>query len=99
MLGIHSEGPYLSPDYKALMDERYLRDPVAEGAAGNAAGRCGPVKDHDGGAGTAGYGVLYSGCCPIRNDGDGGAYRRIQAAMCTGRVWPARPDSRIYTMR
>lgn len=22
-----------------------------------------------------------------------------QAAMCTGRVWPARPDSRIYTMR
>ena len=27
MLGIHSEGPYLSPDYKALMDERYLRDP------------------------------------------------------------------------
>lgn len=27
MLGIHSEGPYLSPDYKALMDDRYLRDP------------------------------------------------------------------------
>lgn len=26
-LGIHSEGPYLSPEYKALMDERYLRDP------------------------------------------------------------------------
>ncbi len=26
-LGVHSEGPYLSKDYKALMDERYLRDP------------------------------------------------------------------------
>ncbi len=26
-LGVHSEGPYLSEDYKALMDERYLRDP------------------------------------------------------------------------
>ena len=26
-LGIHEEGPYLSKEYKALMDERYLRDP------------------------------------------------------------------------
>ncbi|MPM52604.1 N-acetylglucosamine-6-phosphate deacetylase [bioreactor metagenome] len=26
-LGIHEEGPYLSVEYKALMDERYLRDP------------------------------------------------------------------------
>lgn len=26
-LGVHSEGPYLSKEYKALMDERYLRDP------------------------------------------------------------------------
>ena len=26
-LGVHSEGPYLSVKYKALMDERYLRDP------------------------------------------------------------------------
>lgn len=26
-LGIHSEGPYLSKEYKALMDERWLRDP------------------------------------------------------------------------
>lgn len=26
-LGIHSEGPYLSKDYKAVMDERYLRKP------------------------------------------------------------------------
>lgn len=26
-LGIHSEGPYLSNEYKALMDERWLRDP------------------------------------------------------------------------
>ncbi|MFI3284967.1 MAG: N-acetylglucosamine-6-phosphate deacetylase [Erysipelotrichaceae bacterium] len=26
-LGIHSEGPYLSVEYKALMDETYLRDP------------------------------------------------------------------------
>lgn len=26
-LGIHMEGPYLSAQYKALMDERYLRDP------------------------------------------------------------------------
>ena len=26
-LGVHLEGPYLSKDYKALMDERYLRDP------------------------------------------------------------------------
>lgn len=26
-LGVHSEGPYLSKDYKALMDETYLRDP------------------------------------------------------------------------
>lgn len=25
-LGVHSEGPYLSVKYKALMDERYLRD-------------------------------------------------------------------------
>ncbi len=25
-LGIHSEGPYLAKEYKALMDERYLRD-------------------------------------------------------------------------
>ena len=25
-LGIHSEGPYLSKEYKALMDERYLRN-------------------------------------------------------------------------
>lgn len=24
--GVHSEGPFLSPAYKALMDERYLRD-------------------------------------------------------------------------
>lgn len=30
-LGIHEEGPYLSETYKALMDERYLRDPsIAE---------------------------------------------------------------------
>lgn len=27
-LGVHSEGPYLSKEYKALMDERWLRDPV-----------------------------------------------------------------------
>ncbi len=26
-LGVHSEGPYLSKEYKALMDETYLRDP------------------------------------------------------------------------
>lgn len=26
-LGVHSEGPYLSQEYKALMDETYLRDP------------------------------------------------------------------------
>jgi len=26
-LGIHMEGPYLNPQYKALMDERWLRDP------------------------------------------------------------------------
>lgn len=26
-LGVHMEGPYLSAQYKALMDERYLRDP------------------------------------------------------------------------
>ncbi len=26
-LGVHSEGPYLSKEYKALMDERWLRDP------------------------------------------------------------------------
>ncbi len=26
-LGVHAEGPYLSQEYKALMDERYLRDP------------------------------------------------------------------------
>lgn len=26
-LGVHSEGPYLSPAYKALMNEAYLRDP------------------------------------------------------------------------
>lgn len=26
-LGVHSEGPYLSVKYKALMDETYLRDP------------------------------------------------------------------------
>lgn len=26
-LGVHSEGPYLSCDYKALMNEAYLRDP------------------------------------------------------------------------
>ena len=26
-LGVHLEGPYLSVQYKALMDERYLRDP------------------------------------------------------------------------
>ncbi|NCB32923.1 MAG: N-acetylglucosamine-6-phosphate deacetylase [Erysipelotrichia bacterium] len=26
-LGVHLEGPYLSKEYKALMDERYLRDP------------------------------------------------------------------------
>ena len=25
-LGVHSEGPFLSKEYKALMDERYLRD-------------------------------------------------------------------------
>lgn len=30
MLGIHSEGPYLSAEYKALMDERYLRDPSVQ---------------------------------------------------------------------
>lgn len=29
-LGIHMEGPYLSAQYKALMDERYLRDPSIE---------------------------------------------------------------------
>ncbi len=29
-LGIHMEGPYLSKEYKALMDERYLRDPSIE---------------------------------------------------------------------
>ncbi len=29
-LGIHEEGPYLSKEYKALMDERYLRDPCIE---------------------------------------------------------------------
>ena len=29
-LGIHEEGPYLSKEYKALMDERYLRDPSIE---------------------------------------------------------------------
>jgi N-acetylglucosamine-6-phosphate deacetylase len=27
LLGVHMEGPYLNPRYKALMDERYLRDP------------------------------------------------------------------------
>lgn len=26
-LGVHEEGPYLSKEYKALMDEQYLRDP------------------------------------------------------------------------
>lgn len=26
-LGVHSEGPYLSKEYKALMDDTYLRDP------------------------------------------------------------------------
>lgn len=26
-IGVHMEGPYLSKEYKALMDERYLRDP------------------------------------------------------------------------
>ena len=26
-LGIHSEGPYLSKDYKAVMDDRFLRNP------------------------------------------------------------------------
>lgn len=29
-LGVHMEGPYLSKEYKALMDERYLRDPSIE---------------------------------------------------------------------
>lgn len=29
-LGVHSEGPYLAKEYKALMDERYLRDPSIE---------------------------------------------------------------------
>lgn len=29
-LGVHSEGPYLSKEYKALMDETYLRDPSLE---------------------------------------------------------------------
>lgn len=29
-LGVHMEGPYLSVQYKALMDERYLRDPSIE---------------------------------------------------------------------
>ena len=30
LLGIHSEGPYLSKQYKALMNETYLRDPSVE---------------------------------------------------------------------
>lgn len=29
-IGVHEEGPYLSKEYKALMDERYLRDPSIE---------------------------------------------------------------------
>ena len=32
-LGVHMEGSYLSKEYKALMDERYLRDPSIEETA------------------------------------------------------------------
>lgn len=31
LLGVHAEGPYISKEYKALMDERYIKDPsIAE---------------------------------------------------------------------
>ena len=30
LLGVHAKGPYISKEYKALMDERYIKDPSIE---------------------------------------------------------------------